>query len=171
MEFFNIFLKKDDTEFSISPVKQFGFEIDEFSRVYGRMVITGHVVFKANKNYRSKDQFENFIKENTVNIPTVIMLFEEENYVISKMKNVNNMFINKFDSIKEKYMGEGSIKMFGYVKQPKPRKNGKPGRAYKIQRKERFFIPITRLIYQDDDNSFKYCSPLTIRCTFRQKLI
>jgi hypothetical protein len=134
------------------------------------MVMVGHIVFKATKNYRSKKQFEKFREENIISVPTVIMLFEEDNYIISNMESIDNMFINKFDEIKEKYLLESSMKMFGYVRSPKLRKNGKPGRSYKVQRRKRFIIPITDLIYQDDDNVFKCCSATSIHCTFRQKL-
>lgn len=170
MEFFENFLNQDETNFKLSPVKQFGFEIDLFSRVYGRMIMVGHIVFKADKNYRSKKQFETFREENAVSIPTIIMLFEEDNDVISNMESVDNLFINRFPDIKKKYYVEKSIKMFGYVRDPKRRKNGKPGRSYKIHRKKRFIIPITDLIYMDDNEEFKYCNSTTIHCTFRQKL-
>ena len=171
MEFFNIFLEQSDNNFSLSPVKQFGFEIDEFSRVYGRIIMTGHIVYKPEKNYRSKKQFEEFKEKNMVDIPAVFMLFEEENHVISEMQNINNLFINKFDEIKEKYMNNNSMIMFGYVKPAKMRKNGKPGRAFKVHRQNRFIIPVENIFYRDIDNSFKYCSQIVFHCTFRQKLI
>lgn len=166
MDFFDDFLVPPPTDFSLSTMKQVGFEIDEFSRVYGRMLLTGHVIYKAGKNYRSKQQFEEFKVNNTINIPSTIVLFEESNDVLSNFKNINNMFINKYDTIMAKY---NTIKMFGYVKAPRPRKNGKLGRSYKIQRKERFIIPVVNLLYKDDNN-LNYCSPLSIHCTFRKKL-
>lgn len=169
MEFFNIFLNNDTTNFTQSHVKQFGFEIDYFSRVYGRMVMVGQIVYKANKNYRSKLQFEQFREQNTISIPAVIMLFEESDYVISNLESIENMFINKFDDIKEKYF-EGSIKMFGYVKAPKLRKNGKVGRSYKIHRSKRFIISVTDMMFQDQESNFKYCNTTSVHCTFHEKL-
>lgn len=132
------------------------------------MIMAGHVVFKADKNYRSKGQFEKFCSENTVSIPALVVLFEEYNDVISNMESVDNMFINRYEDLKDKY---NVINMFGYVRGAKRKKNGKPGRTYKVHRKKRFIIPITSLIYIDDDGEFKYCSSSTIHCTFREKLI
>lgn len=171
MEFFNLFLEKDATEFELSQIKQFGLEIDYFSRVYGRMLMVGHVVYKTNKNYRSKQQFETFRANNTISIPTIIMLFEESDHVIANMESIDNLFINKFEEIKKKYLVNNAIKMFGYVKMPKRKKNGKQGRSYKVNRNKRFVIPIDSLIYVDDDNNTKYCTLTSIHCTFRQKLV
>lgn len=170
MEFLNIFLEQDTCNFTQSNVKQFGFEIDYFSRVYGRMVMVGHIVYQANKNYRSKLQFETFRKENTISIPAVILLFEESDYVISNLESIDNMFINKFKDMKDNYFEPSAIKMFGYVKSAKLRKNGKPGRAYKVHRRKRFIIPITDLMYKDGESDHKYCNTTAIHCTFRKKL-
>jgi hypothetical protein len=170
MEFFDTFLKQDTSAFTQSNVKQFGFEIDYFSRVYGRMLMVGNISYQANKNYRSKHQFEQFRKDNTISIPAVVLLFEESDYVISNIESIDNLFINKFDEIKEKYCNSNAIKMFGYVKKPKVRKNGKSGRSYKIHRCKRFIIPITYLLYEDNKSNNKFCDTTAIHCTFLKKL-
>lgn len=131
------------------------------------MIAVGHVVYRANKNYRSKLQFEKFRKENRVDIPATLMLFEDEDDV-RNMLTLDNLFINKGDEILDKY---GTMKMFGYVKKPRLRKNGKEGRSFKVERQKRFIIPLTRLMYRDDDGSVKYCNSLSVHCTFRQKLL
>lgn len=168
MDFINLFLNSKTDNYTLSPVKQFGIEIDEFSRVYGRIIIVGHLVYMPNKNYRSKKQFEHYKENNTINIPVMIVLLEEENRIVAEMKNIGNFFLNKYDEYIKNYT---SILAFGYVKNPKPRKNGKTGRSFKVHRQKRFIIPVERLIYKDIDNEFKFCSPLAIHCTFRQKLI
>lgn len=169
MDFFNIFLNNDDSKYKQSTIKQFGFEIDYFSRIYGRMIMVGHVVYKADKNYRSKKQFEDFRHDNNISIPAVVLLFEEPNHIISNVESIDNMFINKTDEIREKYFNDAII-LFGYIKRPKVRKNGKVGKPFKVYRRKRFIIPITDLLYRDDDMSLNYCNTTTIHCTFRQKL-
>lgn len=168
MEFFECFLCRDDSDYSTSNVKQFGFEIDYFSRVYGRMLLVGRIAYKAEKNYRSKAHFENFKKDNLVSVPTTIMLVEEPDSVVENVRTIQNMFINRFDEIHEKY---SDIQMFGYVKEPKQRKNGKPGRAYKVCRNKRFIIPVSNIIYKDQDGLLRHCSSTAIHCTFREKLL
>lgn len=169
MEFINLFLTSKTYNYTLSHVKQFGIEIDEFSRVYGRIIIVGHLVYMPNKNYRSKKQFEHYKKNNTIDIPVMIILLEEENKIVSKMKNISNFFLNKYDEYIKNY---NSILAFGYVKNPKQRKNGKTSRSFKVHRQKLFIIPVERLIYRDGvDNEFKFCSSLAIHCTFRQKLI
>lgn len=165
MEFFKSFLDIVPSSVISSSYKRIGFEIDEFSRVYGRVLLVGHFVYQSEKNYRSIKHFNEWYEHNQINIPGVIVLLEENAKTVSQIQNIDNMFINKFETIKREYLGQGSIKMFGYVKKPK-----KGWRAFKIQRQKRFIIPVDSSILVNDEHVM-YNDELSIHCTFRKKLI
>lgn len=171
MDFFNQFLELNDSEFLNSQTKQLGVEIDYFSRIYGMMLIVGHVTYNSVKNYRSKSQFNNFVSENTVDIPVVIMLFELADENVSIIESIDNMFINRYSEIDETYFKSEHIKMFGYLKPARRRKNGKKGKSFKVHRGKKFVIHTNDLIYKDCDNKFYYAATPTLNCTFRSKLL
>lgn len=60
MEFFSNFMNIGVNDVDMSKYKRIGFEIDEFSRIYGRVLLIGHVVYMSEKNYRSIKHFEEF---------------------------------------------------------------------------------------------------------------
>jgi hypothetical protein len=151
-------------------VKQIGLEIDWFSNLYGRSILTGHVVYESEKNYRSKVMFNEFKIENKVSKPCTVILFEDDldlELLCSTFGNFGNFFIGCEQEIIEKY---SSYIMIGILKVPKKKRNGKEGRTYKVLRKKRFFIDVAKCIIVEGDTK-RFVDPVLISCTFRDSMI
>jgi hypothetical protein len=143
MEFFKNFLDVPVSELKYSDVKEIGIDFDWFSNIYGITILVGKMKYKSFKNYRCKEEFRKNVLSKPLDIPTVIFIHNWENeYDIDKslkrFKKVDNLFVgqylNEISKIKNR--------MIFQIKPPKLKKNGKPEKQFKIQRKKRFRIDV-----------------------------
>lgn len=146
--------EKDPTEFKYKNIRRVGFEIDWFSKVNGRTLLSGHVVFQSPKNFRCKSTFEKFLRENTTNIPATIVLLEED-HSVKNFGTIQNFFVRRENELYSNYV------MFGKIKTKK--------KSFRVLRKKRFMIGVTDAILNDRGEHL-YTKNLQIACTFRDKM-
>jgi len=147
------------TDYKLDDVKEIGFVVDWFSKVYGRTLLVGTTVYETHKNYRCKTEFEQYKVDSAMDVPTVIFIHEFDKENILKFKTVDNLFTNKLDDIKHI-----ENKIFCTIRPPKLKKNGKLNKDYDIERKKRFTIPVENVMMSAD---MRVVKSTTISCTFR----
>lgn len=167
MHWFQDFAESPACMYDPEPVRQYGFEIDWFSRVYNRTLLVGTLVYQCRKNFRLREDFEKHVEQNRVEIPGSIVLKEGHLSAMRCFQSYENYMVQRAEQIERCY---SEFKMIAEVRSPQPRKNGKAGRYFKILRRKRFFINIENGMVRHLGQEPLFTGRTTIACTFRDSM-
>lgn len=147
------------TEYKMDDVKELGFVVDWFSKLYGCTLLVGKTVYETHKNYRCKAEFEKYKIDSAMDVPTVVFVHNFDRDRILKFREFDNLLTNRAQEI------DGiENRIFCTIRPPKIKKNGKPNKDFDIERKKRFTIPVENVLIS---SGLRIVKSTTISCTFR----
>lgn len=152
---FDSLINENIDNFKYKNIKRIGFEINWFSHVNGRTLLSGTVTYETVKNFRCPDALKKFLDNNTFNIPATIVLVDENQHSIDDFETTENFFIQKENELETDYL------CFGVIKNKK--------RGFRICRKKQFIINASRCINKIH-NQYRFIKNLQIACTFANKM-
>lgn len=159
MEFFSSFRVTDDAK-RTEAVKRIGMDIEYFSNVCGRTLLVGTVTYISNKNFKSKQCLRTYLETNTISVPAVIVLTEED-HALNRVKNYDNFFIQRRREIVRDI--DSKFRMYGMLQEVNSRKTTharafgsstvKKKRYFKFKTKERFCITVRKAMMANKGES------------------
>lgn len=79
----------EDELFQKIPKKRLGIDLDWYSDVYGRIILSGRLTYEANKNFRGNDIINNYKKHNKIDKSCMVVLINS-----NASKNVSDNITN-----------------------------------------------------------------------------
>lgn len=152
---FDSLLNENIDNFKYKNIKRTGFEIDWFSHVNGRTLLSGTVKYETVKNFKCPGALQSYLDNNEFNIPATILLVDEKEHSIDDFETVENFFIRKENELKDDYL------CFGFIKNKK--------RGFRISRKKQFILNAYSCISKVH-NQYGFTKNLQIACTFANKM-
>lgn len=172
MEFFSSFRVTDETD-APSHVKRIGMDIEYFSNICGRTLLVGHITYISDKNFKSKKCLQTYLESNTIRVPAVVVLTEED-HALNRVKNYDNFFIQRRREIVKDM--DSKFRMYGMLQEVNSRKTTharafgastvKKKRYFKFKTKERFCISVRKAMIANKSESAKWLTKVYLHCNF-----
>lgn len=174
MEFFSSFHDTLPADSSIPKnVKRIGIDIEYFSSVCGRTLLVGNVTYMSDKNFKSKQCFEDYFARSEVCIPAVFVL-NEENHALARVKTYDNFFIQRRRDILRDI--DDKFRLYGMMQEVPSRKRSsartfgsnaaRKKKYFKFKTKERFTITVSRVMAANGRENAAWITKVCLHCRY-----